>query len=188
MGEDIRYNYFWWMVNKIFHDINLIDQYGMLLVFLDSIPFEWSLDMDENRQKDAQDLRYIYGEENGYTEAQICRELDTTPPSFLEVVVALINRAEENILYDPEQKFNLNQDIFMDIIANMGIDGYTGYLDDNMQSEIRNNIQRVYTRDYSYNGEGGMFVVHCPKKDMRDTEIWFQFMWYLDEKLGGKYL
>ena len=51
-----------------------------------------------------------------------------------------------------------------------------------------NAIMTLYRREYSYYGEGGLFTVHNPKFDMRETEIWYQFMWYLNEKLGGRYL
>ena len=72
----IRTVYFNWMLNKIFHDDNLKLAYVELLSVLDSIVYEWILEMDENRQKDAQDLRYLFGNEVGISEAQICQELD----------------------------------------------------------------------------------------------------------------
>ena len=186
--SNIRDNYYWWMITRIFHNADLIQSYNPLLSYLDSIPYQWSLDMDENRQKDAQDLRYTFGEECGYSEVQICQDLDIIEPSLLEVIVALINRAQENILFDPEQQYNLNQEIFIDILTNLGIEEYRGELDDFAIAQIDARINDFFNRNYSYYGEGGMFVVNQPKSDMRTTEMWYQFMWYLNEKLGGKYL
>lgn len=183
--EDIYFN---WMVNNIFFDESLKNTYLMLLRLLNSIPFEWSLEMDENRQKDAQDLRYIFGEENGYAESEICVQLDIIPPSLLEVIVALLIRVQNNILYDPDHFSTLNQEIFLDIISSLGLDHMTGCLSNENIRYFFDTIYRFYKRDYTYNGEGGLFTVKNPKDDMRNTEIWFQFMWYLDEKLGGVYL
>ena len=179
--------YFNWMLNKIFHDENLKMSYYELLCILNSIVYEWILEMDENRQKDAQDLRYLFGNEYGLTEAQICQELDILPPSLLEVIVALINRVQETILYDPD-KLNSNQEIFMDILTNLGLNELTGHLTEVDTNYIWEVIVNFYHHNYSYFGEGGMFVVQNPKADMRETEIWYQCMWYLDEKQGGKYL
>jgi hypothetical protein len=36
-------------------------------------------------------------------------------------------------------------------------------------------------RDYSPNGYGGLFTVESPRQDMRNTEIWYQCMWHLEE-------
>ena len=187
MMTDLQHQYFNWMINILFHDVVLQDAYLELLHVLNDIPFEWSLEGDENRQKDAQDLRYLFGMAYGYEDAQICNELDIVPPSMLEVIVALINRVQDNILYDPERE-DPNQEIFIDILKSLRIDDYKGMLSDEDRHDILDAVYRFFDRDYSYFGEGGLFVVNNPKADMRDTEIWFQFMWYLNEKQGGRYL
>ena len=187
MEENLCNEYFEWMTNVIFSDVVLKDAYDGLLHVLNSIPFEWSLQMDENRQKDAQDLRYLFGYVCGYSESQICQELDNTPPSLLEVIVALINRVQDSILYDPTKQ-DPNQEIFLDILKSLKIDDIKGVMNDSDYATIYNAVENLYCHNYSYYGEGGLFVVNNPKNDMRNTEIWFQFMWYLDEKQGGKYL
>ena len=187
MRSDLQNLYFDWMINILFNDVVEKDAYIELLMVLNSIPFEWSLERDENRQKDAQDLRYMFGNVCGYSEAQICQELDIVPPSLLEVIVALINRVQDSILYDPDQQDH-NQEIFIDILKSLKIDQYRGRVSQVEAVDIHDAVYAFYDRNYSYYGEGGLFTVSNPKNDMRDTEIWFQFMWYLDEKLGGKYL
>jgi len=188
----IKLDYFVWMMNKIFDDKDLLNSYSVLTQELNYIPFEWTLIMDENRQKDAQDLRYLFGEENGYSEQQICQDLDIVPPSLFEVIVALINRVQDNILFDLNQKLT-NQEIFIDILNSLKLNDFKDidtfvFSSEEKQMEFFNAIYNLYSHNYSYNGEGGLFTVTYPKNDMRDTEIWYQFMWYLDEKLGGKYL
>ena len=185
---DIIKEYFVWMISKIFRNQTASSVYNGLLEYLNSIIFTWEFEMDENRQKDAQDLRYIFGYEKGYSEAQICQELDIVPPSLLEVMIALIIRAQENILCDLE-KVDINQDIFLDMLKSLGLDSMKGSnLSINNKQYIDNIINNLFTHNYSYYGEGGLFIVNNPKADMSNTEIWYQFMWYLNEKLGGKYL
>ena len=44
-------------------------------------------------------------------------------------------------------------------------------------------MQRFLNRGYERNGRGGLFTIHDPSLDMRSAEIWYQFMWYLNEFL-----
>ena len=54
--------------------------------------------------------------------------------------------------------------------------------------------QRIHiflNRQYSFNGSGGLFTVNNPRQDMREVEIWYQCMWYLESisdirLIGGK--
>lgn len=143
--------------------------------------------MDENRIKDARDMRYIFGIQEGYTENEICRLLDYKAPSILEVIVALICRVQESILDNLSTKLS-NLAIFIDILKSLGLYGITGQMTDEKINAILDSVFTLFSREYTYYGEGGLFTVYAPKNDMRETDIWYQFMWYLDEKLGGKYL
>lgn len=187
---NLRNEYFTWMMLKIFgSDYELFMRYYGLLVVLDSVSFVWTIPLDANRQQDAQDLRYIFGDEHGISQAQICQELDISLPSLLEVIVALINRGQENILYDPDSHSNINEMIFMDILENLDLSDLTGSsLNAAELARVENSMYILFNHEYSYNGVGGLFAVNNPKDDMRETEIWYQFMWYLNEKLGGKYV
>lgn len=185
----ISEEYFNWIINTIFDDVNLIDSYYGLLLELHGYVFEYSIQKDENRQKDAQDFRYMFGEAAGYSEGCIARELDIQPPSLLEVIIALINRVQDNVLCDLEHGIK-NQDIFMDILKSLQLDEmcHGRYLTSDDAICVENRISKLYNKDFSYYGEGSLFTVSNPQEDMRCTEIWFQFMWYLNEKLGGRYL
>ncbi len=187
--SSISEQYFNWIINTIFDDFDLLNSYFGLLVELNNITFEYSIAKDANRQKDAQDFRYIFGDANGYPETYIAMELDIQPPTLLEVIAALINRVQDNILCDFEHGIK-NQDIFIDMLRSLHIDDLCDrrYLSSDDMYQLQDSINRLYNRDYSYYGEGGLFTVQNPQEDMRRTEIWFQFMWYLNEKLGGRYL
>ena len=73
----IEDQYFSWMLEKIFEkDTREIDRRLSVLRELNNVIFEFDIYTDENRQKDAQDLRYLFGDECGYSDAEICRTLD----------------------------------------------------------------------------------------------------------------
>lgn len=180
--------YFQWMLGKIFVDDWVKNEYYGIAKEMHGVLFEFDLYNDENRQKDAQDLRYKFGNENGYSEAQICQTLDMQAPTLFEVIVALLDRVQENILCDLEKSIT-NQEIFLDILKSLKLEDAVGIEVAPAQLAIFfDSINVLYRRQYSYYGEGGMFTVTNPKADMRETELWYQFMWYLDEKLGGRYL
>lgn len=72
---------------------------------------------------------------------------------------------------------------FWGMIGNLGLRGMTDDIfDERVVDEI---TERFLARDYSYNGRGGLFYVSKPRMDMRDVEIWYQMMWYLDEEIKG---
>ncbi len=186
----IEDQYFSWMLEKIFEKDTLeIERRLAVLRELNTVIFEFNIYTDENRQKDAQDLRYLFGDECGYSEAEICRTLDMQAPTLLEVIVALLVRVQESVLYDLDVTIT-NKDIFLDILKSLNINHIIGSynLSSDQATDFYNSIGILYRREYTYYGEGGLFTVNNPKDDMRNTEIWYQFMWYLNEKLGGRYL
>lgn len=188
----IEEEYFNWMMSKIFDDDeDSINKYNSVSRELNNVLFEYNICTDENRQKDAQDLRYLFGNEIGYSEAEICRTLDIQPPTLFEVIVALLIRVQESILYELDTRSSIsNKDIYVDILKSLNIEWIQGSfnLSGDEATAFFNAISTLYNKEYSYYGEGGLFTVQSPKYDMRDAELWYQFMWYLNEKLGGKYL
>ena len=193
MLDNIKKDYYYWLIEKIFHDdLNYMTIYRDLLERLNYVTYIYTLELDENRQKDAQDLRYIFGYETDRSECEICQELDVYEPSLLEVIVALILRVQENILGDNEETIT-NKEIFLDIIKSLGLDDMTGaILSQEDVNYLHSKLFDFFCHNYNWNGEGSMFTVSNPKDDMRNTEIWYQCMWYINEKLqqktGGKYL
>lgn len=185
----INEQYFIWMLNKIFEDEATMNTYLTVAREMNNILFEFDMCLDENRQKDAQDLRYKFGNECGYSEAEICRTLDMQAPTLFEMLVALLERVQDSVLCDFEIRLT-NQEIFIDILKSLKIDHIKGSynMSGDDATDFYDAIFKLYARKYTYYGEGGLFTVRNPKGDMRETDIWYQFMWYLDEKLGGKYL
>lgn len=76
--------------------------YQKLLRFLHNVDFNYTIEMDGNREEDGIDLRYRFGYENSYENAMISSYLDNSPCSVLEMMIALAIRCEEHIMDDPD--------------------------------------------------------------------------------------
>ena len=70
---------------------------------------------------------------------------------------------------------------FWNMIVNLGLSNMN---DDNFDETYFNRVMQIFlNREYSPNGRGGLFTVKNSPADMRTVEIWYQFMWYLNEFL-----
>ena len=70
---------------------------------------------------------------------------------------------------------------FMEMVTNLRLATMT---DENFDPEyFEKCMNTLLTRSYTPNGYGGLFVVENPREDMRETDIWYQCMWYLEEYL-----
>ena len=177
--DEIINEYFEWMYhlvcsNKQYNKLS----FRKLLFFLHTVDFYPLVDMDENRRIDGVNFRYRFGYENGYSDEYISRYLDTRECSVLEMMISLAFRVEEQIT-DNYLLGDRTGQWFWTMITNLGL----GQMDD---SKFDNDycldvIDQFLTRRYSPNGKGGLFIIEHPKRDLRDVDIWCQFMWYLSE-------
>ena len=184
MAQTIKEKYFDWICDLIDH--NECDEetsYTKLLHYLNSVDFTYILEMDENRLEDGIDLRYRFGYEMDYPREVIENGLGNAPCSILEMMVALSIRCEEGFMDDIDEG-NRTGEWFWNMIENLGLGNMT---DLNFNERYANTvIHKFLNRKYTSNGKGGLFTVKKPKYDMRDVEIWYQMMWYLDEYLNLK--
>lgn len=177
--SELNSEYFDWMCQLVCNRRYIGGlSYQKLLRFLHNIEFNYTIEMDGNREEDGIDLRYRFGYENSYEHAMISSYLDNRPCSVLEMMIALSIRCEEHIMDDPDIGNRTGQ-WFWDMIENLGLREMTDarYSEDYAEDVI----QRFLDRRYKRNGEGGLFTVkHC-RRDLRIVEIWYQMCWYLDE-------
>lgn len=179
--EDLSSRYFKWICGIVFDQQYLGEcSYSKLFALLHSIDFEVLIGMDQNRAEYGIDLRYRFGDECGYIQPMIASLIDIVPCSVLEMMIALSFQCE-NIMDDPE-KGNQISKWFWIMIDNLGLKS----MDDNNFDEefARQVIFKFLNRDYSSNGEGGLFVINDTKYDLREVEIWYQMCWYLDSTLN----
>ena len=178
MKRDLKREYFEWMLRKVGVTRRSRPSYYILCDELNSIEFEFYIDMDVNRYQDGLDLRFRFGYEEGINHETIINELDDHGCTVLEMMVALAINCEIHIMYDPEYGDRTSV-WFSGMISSLGLDKY----DDNHYDSdaVYKIVKRFLTRAYKPNGSGGLFTLKNPLKDMRTVEIWYQLNWYLNE-------
>ena len=179
--EDLSSRYFEWLCGIVYDERYLgCHSYSKLLFLLHSIDFEVIIGLDQNRAEDGIDLRYRFGDESGYIQPMIASLLDVVPCSVLEMMIGVSFQCE-NIMDDPEKGSRLSK-WFWAMIENLGLESMS---DDNFDEEFAKFvIFRFLSREYSSNGEGGLFVVNDSRYDLRKVEIWNQMCLYLDAILN----
>lgn len=178
----IKAEYFEWMCSLIYYkDFIKRNSYKKLLKYLNKIPFTYILEMDENRERDGISLRYYFGYDRGYTNSEIERYLDTEDGcSVLEMMVALANRCEKDIMRDYEIGDRTGK-WFWDMIVNLRLGPMN---DSHFDTDYIDEIMDIFlNREYGPNGEGALFTVNYTSRDFRNVEIWNQMLRYLDEYL-----
>ena len=179
LREELESKYFEWLYTLVCGD----EYYGRLsyqklLTLLHNIEFTYILDLDENRAQDGIEFRYRFGYEKGFSNDLIKRYLDTRPCSVLEMMVALAFRVEEQIM-DEYQYGDRTGQWFWNMIVSLGL----GTMNDREFNEAftYHVISKFLDRNYARNGKGGLFTIIDCKYDLRNIDIWTQFMWYLDD-------
>ncbi len=179
--DEINNQYFEWlyklgMGEKRFSNLCYIK----LFKILNSIDFNFTIPMDDNRATDGIDLRYRFGYEYSYENYIIADCLDIHPCSVLEMMIALSLRCDEHIMDNPDTENRVSK-WFWDMIINLGLAKMS---DDNFNKKyVKTAINRFMRREYEPNGKGGLFTIHNRNRDLRTVEIWYQACWYLDEIL-----
>lgn len=168
--NDVANEYFEWLYDMVCDGRFAKDiSYRKLLSYLHSTEFKYTIQKDWNRVKDGLNLR-----------SKFSREADMylyDPCSVLEMMVALSIRCEETIMDDPKFGDRTGQ-WFWSMIRSLGLKSMT---DDNYdKAYVIGTIKKFLHRDYSPDGEGGLFTIRNCKYDLRRVEIWCQLCWYLD--------
>ena len=178
---NLRNQYFVWLC-KLVDDRQHTGEYSYqkLFVYLHNTDFRYTIAMDGNRDEDGIDLRYRFGNVNNYEPALIASVLDVRPCSVLEMMCALAVRCEETIMNNPDDDSGFGKWFWL-MIKNLGLEPMDDWRYD--ESYVSFVVDRFLNRDYNRNGEGGLFVLHHAREDMRNVEIWCQMCWYLDQYL-----
>lgn len=167
--------YFEWLYDHVIHSRK---SYRKLCDCLNCIEFTYTNPMDDNRYEDGINLRYRFGSENGIDDREIAYELDNKACSVFEMMVALALRIEESIMRDDDVG-DRTYIWFMAMLKNLGLDDETDAHFNRVR--VTMSVIRMLDRDYDSRGVGALFEVDNPRNDMRDTEIWYQAMWWLTE-------
>lgn len=176
---NVRDEYFEWMYNLICSNKN--KSYHYLLSQLFETPFQYIHPMDANREADGISLRYEWGRSNGYADSITAGTIDICPCSVLEMIVALALRCETTIMADSDKGDRTAKWIWI-MLRNLGLESF---YDENYHDEaVIFILEKFMSRDYNSDGsDGGLFILQNPREDLRETEIWYQAMWYLSERI-----
>lgn len=170
--NNINNRYFEWL-SKIVCGRRYSKQisYRKLFKYLYDTDFRYSISMDANRAEDGLDLREKFSREED-------DELYLDKPcSVLEMMIALSLRCEQEYMDDPIFGDRTGQ-WFWEMIVNLGLGSM---IDDRFDIDyVEKTVNTFLDRDYSPDGEGGLFRIKDCDDDLRDVEIWYQFCWYLD--------
>ena len=176
-SEECNDLYFKWLYGLVYKDTRILS-YHKLLRYLFDREFTYLLPMDGNRYEDGINLRYRFGDEEQIDPIIIASLIDINPCSVLEMMIALAIRCEEHIMDDPDYGNRTGQ-WFWNMINNLGL----GNMNDRRfdYRVVKNIIDIFLNREYSRDGEGGLFVIHDSQYDLRNVDIWYQMMWYLNK-------
>lgn len=171
MDEPLEEAYFNWLCAKVI-DVEFStpsNSYDILLRTMHNTPFVWLLDRDDDRAMDGVALR---NEFRIFWDAHVASEWLGQPCSFLEMLVALVDRCE------------FVSDIpggawFWQILSNLN---FLDFPDDRADpEEIADILESINFRQYDHHGNGGLFPIANPTEDQRNVEIWYQFHTYLND-------
>lgn len=178
VASKIQFDYFLWMVDLVCDKrYTQGTTWKQLLTFLDRVDFSFTMEMDSNRARDGEQLRYRFGFEKGIPNEMIHSALNLRCCSMLEMMVALALRCEEHITADPENGDQTGK-WFFEMIESLGLGGMDdSSFDSRFASEC---VHRFLQRQFRRDGQGGLFTVPNSIRDMRALDIWYQMMTYLN--------
>jgi hypothetical protein len=172
MDEPLENLYFNWLCAKVLHVVNPTPSltYNNLFRTLHNTEFVWLLSGDDNRAEDGKELRrefLIMGDIPDHVEWRT-----QTPCSVFEMLIAFSKRAEFNTTGMSAKNW------FWEMIANLNLQECN---DANQvdPDEIRDVLTHFMWRNYTPNGDGGLFPINRPHADQTKVEIWHQFCDYL---------
>ena len=172
-----RVSYFDWLCVIVHANEQTLYWYDILRL-LERTEFVVTHSKDVNRVEDAKGLRNeyraIFGPYGGIPEG---------PASVLEVLIALAQRGEWDVMHDPELG-DRTYVWFWTMIYNLGLDqfAYRGALDRlDVDLKVTKILENFMARKYAKDGKGGIFQNKTGQIDMRKEELWNQICYYFDQ-------
>jgi hypothetical protein len=169
MREPIEHEYFNWLCAKVLEPRS--PTYSDLLIILHRTEFVWVLPADGHRAEDGLELRFDFLRETDHEREEIWM---TQPCSMLELLISFAKRAEFQTEFSVKKWFWI-------FLENLRLNEFTRVSMDDIR-EIDEILYTFIWRQYDIQGNGGLFPLITPKKNQRETEIWYQFFEYIDEQ------
>lgn len=171
MEDSKETSYFDWLTNQIDNDYISYNKEKFIktALLLNEIEFTYFVPNDDNRAADGIALREKFKEETGSNQ-----DFGDMPCSVLEMMIALAMRCERDIMGDENNPLNRTYLWFWCMLVNLKIN-------DCDEETLRKRVSKMLKRTYGKNGNGGLFPLKNPPKDQRNTEIWYQMSFWLQE-------
>lgn len=162
--------YFDYLLEVLRVDDDFKKNYSILLSYLYSKPFRYSIPIDENLYLKGIELREKFPDH-----APIIEKC-----SMLEMMTAL-SISCDYLMKDPKSKLNPERWFYV-MLGSIGLDVFTN---NNFDAVVVDSIIDIcLDRNFENNGEGSFFTV--PKdfehEDFRKLSVWSQFMTYVNYK------
>ena len=177
--HEISNAYFEWLYDWVSKDRYHPDiSYRKLLMKLHDTEFTYTIQKDQNRAEDGENLRYRFAKSDIIDEpVDYILECLAGPCSVLEMMIALANRCEEDYMDDPAYGDRTRQ-WFWGMIVNLNLGSmYDTWYDKNY---VEKALYKFLNRKYDRDGRGGLFRIRNSTVDMRKVEIWYQMCYFLD--------
>jgi hypothetical protein len=194
-GHVVAYNYLMWLCQRVglngpnpfqtYRTPETDDKtYFMLAQKLWNTEFKLMVPLDKNRISDGRKLRHTYALlASAYSDYSI---LDKPGCSLLEVLVALVNRFDTDIMMTSEKK-DRSKEWFWLMMRNASLDIFVdaGFTEpDNYANEQCDSIIFIINnRQYAEDGKGGFFPLKRPNANQKTTEMWYQMQQYFLENM-----
>lgn len=176
--------YFDWLKMAIGASNGSTSEYSQMISAMHSMEFMAKLPMDRNRSMDGLQLRVDFMNEHGPYGSSTNRG----PCTFLEFLVALAKRM--TFLTYGDGNVRQTQYYFWRMISNLGLAKVT---DDRWETSnryffVEDAVWRVNERNYTADGNGGIFPLKHPNEDQRGVEIWYQMnAWLMENSNAGDF-
>lgn len=145
---------------------DFFDDYQMLLIQLNEIPFRAIREMDKNQIRHGEEFRERIANHFGI------RYNCFLPVSCLEVLMSLADRFSTVLFVPGDLQFEGMCDILSLFLENMGL---TGYDDNNFKCEkIDEIVNRWLDLKYCRDGTKGNIVCKPGYNKLKDLDIWMQ--------------
>ena len=163
-----------WLISLV---NNRRKNYTHLLRELYRIEFYSLINYDEDRGKDGLALRDEW--------ADIVRfrgSLDFSVSNVLEVLIGISRRIEFYLFGSPYYDDWTCEEIFWDLIENLGLSHAFGDVSRDVFDEIMQNVTFFLNRDYFRHKNCNIFRFEYTPKNLRNLNIWNQMGIYMREK------
>ena len=180
---DLLNRYFLFLLDRVKDDDDTRGRYIELLRRLHKKEFYYILPMDKNRADDGKGLRDIFAHAFGLEGSNM--EALAGPASCLEVLIALAERCENDIVHE-DIEGDRSPDWFWKWCANLGLLKFT---DETIvewlpTGELDICLDRWMERKFEKNGKGSPFPISITDGiDFRKEEMWRQMHHWISENV-----